>query len=151
MNRTMKLPINAGYKKEILLKTLQVASQVYNQHSEFGFENKSWSKNMMHKQLYRAVRSAFPEFPSALVQTVRDNACESLKSMNSNKKWKSQPIKKPHASLRYDKRTCTLKLLKKEASLSWIDNGRCHLTFEIPDYYEKYLTQNSRNLEFAII
>jgi putative transposase len=139
MQRTLKIPVNVGKHKSALLATLETAAKVYNDHTEFGFTNREWSKKKMHHQLYTASRSKYLNFPSALVQTSRDNACESLKSMNSNGKWKRQPKKKKYGSLRYDQRTFSIDFEKGLAYITVMGPERITVSFALPAYYLKYL------------
>jgi len=65
----------------------------------------SYNKNKAHKELYHLLRLQHPSVPSALLQTVRDNALEAIKAT----KFKRVPLMKPTSGLRYDKRTMTLR------------------------------------------
>lgn len=149
MNRTIKLVITNNINKDILLQTLKVSSEVYNIHANYGFENKCVNKHKLHKELYRFVREKYQELPSALVQTMRDNAIESLLSLKSNKRLKTTPKKNKYSSIRYDKRTCNINLIKQQASLSWIGEGRLKVSFNIPEYYRKYLSWNIRGIQLV--
>jgi len=112
---------------------MEQANEAFNICTEFGFNNKTTSKNMVHHGTYYDVREKYPDLPSALVQTIRDNACESLKGI----KLKAQPTKKEHSSIRYDKRTVRINLSQSEASLSTI-NGRVKGKLASPKYFKKY-------------
>lgn len=57
------------------------------------------------KFVIHLLRLQHPSVPSALLQTVRDNALEAIKAT----KFKRVPLMKPTSGLRYDKRTMTLR------------------------------------------
>ncbi len=146
---TSKLLVDVGEQADLLLATLAAGAQVYNDHAKFGFANKVWSKNTMHRQLYSTMRTNYPGFPSALVQTARDNAVESLKSMNSNNKWKTQPKKKKHGSLRYDQRTFSIDFEKGEAKITAFGPEQVTVTFTVPDCYQKLAGWTVRGMQLV--
>jgi putative transposase len=149
MIRTIKLPLTGTINQEIMLETLRIAAEVYNLHATYGFDNECWSKKQLHKQLYSSIRESYPDFPSALLQTIRDNVCESLKSMHENDAWQSAPRKKQYSSIRYDKRTCTLNLATGQVSLAWIGNGRLKATFIVPAYYQQYISWSVKSAQLV--
>lgn len=117
-----------------VLDTMTIANQSFNVCTEIGFKKQTNSKNKLHHLTYRTIRKKYPELPSALVQTIRDNACESLKGVG----LKTQPKKKQYSSVRYDKRTANLKLTEGSASISSI-KGRIKGKVIVADYFKKYL------------
>lgn len=100
MFRTIKLKL--PYDRTIIetAKQFREATQIV---LNYGFENKTFNKNKLNKGTYRTVRDKIPTLPSALVQTARDTASESLKSTTLDKK-----IKKKSLTIRYDNRTFKL-------------------------------------------
>lgn len=95
-----------------VVETARQAAEVYNLHSKFSIGNKTAAKKYLHEGVYEKAREAFPQLPSAMVQTMRDNVVESVKSYNSRhpkKRWSKQPLKKATSSIRYDKRLFTLR------------------------------------------
>lgn len=99
-------------EKTRVVETIRQAAEVYNLHSKFSVENKTAAKKHLHEGVYHVARELFPKIPSAMVQTMRDNVVESVKSYNSRnpkKRWSKQPLKKPTSSIRYDKRLFTLR------------------------------------------
>ena len=146
MIRTIKLKLSTTPQdRHILLQTLSIGSNIYNIQSSYAFKHNTHSKNILHKDCYRNIRNKYPEFPSALVQTVRDNVVESLKSIKSNAKHDKNhvltkaPAKRQYGSLRYDKRTCSLNLLKGTGVLTWMAKGRFHFNFQLPTYYQQFI------------
>jgi hypothetical protein len=45
---------------------------------DYGFENKTFNKNMINNGAYRNVRERIPTLPPALVQTAKDTASKSI-------------------------------------------------------------------------
>jgi IS605 OrfB family transposase len=67
---------------------------------DYGFVNRTFNKNKLNRGTYKDVRERIPDLPSALVQTARDTASESLKQTKLEKK-----IKRKSYTIRYDRRT----------------------------------------------
>lgn len=126
MFRTVSIPIILPPDALELLKTAQV---IFNEYAAWAFENKTWSKKRAHAELYRVHRGKYPDFPSNLVQTVRDTALEACKGEKNQR-----PVKKKTLSLRYDKRTLTLK--GQTLSLSGFGK-RMKVKIEIPAYFKR--------------
>ena len=101
--RTVSIPIDIP--KERFLGMMGMCADVFNAHSEWAKENKSWSKRRAHLDLYAKLRSEFPQLPSAMVQSMMDCALEAAKSV----KLKTVPKKRQISGIRYDRRTMTLR------------------------------------------
>ncbi len=95
-----------------------------------GEEQHSYNKSKAHDALYRQLRQAHPEIPSAFIQAVRDTAMEAVKAT----KFERVPRKKPTSALRYDKRTMTLR--GDQLTLSCIGK-RAKTILSIPDYFRE--------------
>ena len=67
---------------------------------DYGFMEKTFNKNKLNRGTYREVREKIPTLPSALVQTARDQASESLKHIKLKKE-----IHRKSLTIRYDQRT----------------------------------------------
>jgi IS605 OrfB family transposase len=67
---------------------------------DYGFSEKTFNKNKLNRGTYREVREKIPTLPSALVQTARDTASESLKQTKLAKE-----IHRKSYTIRYDRRT----------------------------------------------
>jgi hypothetical protein len=70
-------------------------AEIFNAHVDWAIANSTYNKNKAHKELYHLLRVQYPSVPSALLQTVRDNALEAIKAT----KFKSIPKKKPTSGL----------------------------------------------------
>ena len=67
---------------------------------DYGFAEKTYNKNRLNSGTYRDAREKIPTLPSALVQTARDAASESLKQTELMKE-----IHRKSYTIRYDRRT----------------------------------------------
>lgn len=128
MKRTVSIPVNLP--SERFLSLMSRCAEIFNAHIDWALANKTYNKNKAHKQLYHLLRLHYPCVPSALVQTIRDNALEAIKAT----KFKRVPRKKPTSALRYDKRTMTLR--GHQLTLSCIGK-RVSLILDVPDYFKE--------------
>ena len=106
------------------------AADIFNQHVDWALKEQTYNKNKAHKALYADLRLQYPDVPSALLQTIRDNAMESVKAT----KFKRHPKKKATSGLRYDKRTMTLR--GNQLTLSCIGK-RVSLILDVPEYFKQ--------------
>ncbi len=127
MNRTVKIKIADNDMRE----TIDQYFEAYRFCTEKGMELRTSNKKKVHDATYRELRKMYPKLPSALLQTVRDAACENLKAV----KLKVKPIPK-NKFIRFDKRTFSFK--DGKASLSTI-NGRKKVVVDIPEHFGKYI------------
>jgi len=128
MKRTVSTRVNLP--SERFLPLMIQCAEIFNAHVDWALANSTYNKNKAHKQLYHPLRLQYPSVPSALLQTVRDNALEAIKAT----KFKRIPRKKPTSALRYDKRTMTLR--GQQLTLSCIGK-RVSLILNIPDYFQE--------------
>jgi IS605 OrfB family transposase len=109
---------------------MQQCAEVFNAHVDWALEHHTYNKNKAHDALYKPLRQLYPDIPSALIQTVRDTALEAVKS----NQFKKCPRKKPTSSLRYDKRTMTLR--GEQLTLSCFGE-RAKTILHIPEYFRE--------------
>lgn len=102
MIRTIAIKI---FNESNLLATMEMANNLFNEYVDWSFEKKSHSKRTCHLETYELFREKYPALPSALIQSVRDCALESVRAT----KFKFKPSKKKWSALRYDKRLITLR------------------------------------------
>ena len=114
------------------LQFLETCNVIYNSYVDWCFEQKSYNKNKAHKELYEKLKIEFPKVPTGLLQTIRDNALESVKAL----KFKFKPIKKAHSHVRYDARTISLRGNQLTFSF-WVDQNRIKSTVQIPEFFKK--------------
>ena len=98
---------------------------------DYGSKSKTFNKYKLNRETYRAIRTAIPNLPSALVQTARDEASEMLKRNRFAK-----TVKK-HLSIRYDNRTFKFYLDSRYVSLTTVF-GRLNFTFKHHPYLEHW-------------
>jgi len=128
VRRTIRLKIQPERPDDIL-NLMSQYSTLYSAHIEWAFLNKTYSKQKAHMGLYEELRKTHPEVPSAMIQAARDNAMESIKAT----KFKRIPRPGNRLTLRYDKRTCTL----RGQQLTFSSIGKRQKTIlQIPDYFK---------------
>lgn len=128
MNRTIKVKLNLSDDDvKSLRETQKIVASCFNDHVEWSFEKKTWSKAKAHKDLYKTLREKFPQLPSAMLQSTRDVALESIKAL----KFKFRPRKSENSGIRYDKRLFSLR--GQRLTLSSID-GRIKTVIQFPEW-----------------
>lgn len=128
MKRTVSIPVDLPCEK--FLPLMGFCADIFNQHVDWALKERTWNKNKAHKDLYADLRLQYPNVPSALLQTIRDNAMEAVKAT----KFKRNPKKKPTSGLRYDKRTMTLR--GYQLTLSCIGK-REKLILTVPEHFKE--------------
>jgi len=128
VKKTIRLKIQPERPDDILNLMIQYG-EIYSSHIEWSLDNKTYSKQKAHEELYADLRVKYTEVPSALIQASRDNALESIKAT----KFKRKPKPKKHATIRYDKRTCTLR--GHQLTFSSIGK-RQKVILNIPEYFK---------------
>lgn len=127
MQRTISLKIDAP---QGFLRFIEICNTIYNRYVDWCFDQKSYNKNKAHKDLYKKFRQEYPSILSGLLQTIRDNALESVKAL----KFKFKPNKKPYSHVRYDQRTINLR--GNQLSFSW-SGGRIKQYIILPKFFKK--------------
>lgn len=130
MQRTVKIRID---NKTELIQTIKTYSEIYKYIADVGLKNKTWNKVELHNLTYKIIRKKYPDFPSAMVQTVRDVASEALKRT----KLKAHINCKEYSSIRLDKRNLRVNFKNNMISISSI-NGRLKFSFNDNRLSEKY-------------
>jgi IS605 OrfB family transposase len=132
MQRTMRLKIENRDVED----TIEQYSKAYYFCIDKGMELRTSNKKKIHNATYHLLRKKCPHLPSALLQTVRDVACENLKAV----KLKTKPIPK-NKFIRYDKRTFSYK--NGIVSISTV-NGRQKFQINFPEFAQKYNDWNCK-------
>ena len=129
MKQTFKIFFDLqGKDRTDLFETFSIVSSVFNDYIDWCFKNNSISKLKAHKNLYSNLRIKYPTCPSALVQSIRDTALESVKAT----KFKFRPKKSKLSSIRYDKRT--LRFEGNRLTFSSIDK-RIKVDLKLSNYF----------------
>jgi putative transposase len=126
MKRTISIPISIP--PELFLPLMEMGAEIFNTHVDWALENKTYSKTKAHKALYQQIKEQYSEMPTALIQAVRDTALEAVKGT----KFQKKPRKKKHSSLRYDKRTMTLRGHQLTLSCT---GAREKIILDIPEHF----------------
>jgi IS605 OrfB family transposase len=132
MQRTIRLKIENQDVKD----TVEQYFKAYCFCIDKGIELHTSNKKKIHNATYFPLRKIYPTIPSALLQTIRDVACENLKAV----KLKGKPIPKSKF-IRYDRRTFSYK--NGTVSLSTI-NGRQKFQIRLPQFAERYNSWDSK-------
>lgn len=128
MFRAMSMSVSLPREK--FLPLMEQCSFVFNAHTKWAVKNKTCNKSKAHYALYATLRDRHPEIPSAMIQEVRDTAMEAVKQ----NKFEKRPRKRRHSSLRYDRRTITLR--GRQLTLSCIGK-RERVVLDIPEYHRE--------------
>ena len=80
-NIKLKLPYDP-----FLLETGRQFREACQMVLDYDFSEKTFNKNKLNRETYKDVRRKIPTLPSALVQTARDTASESLKQTELEKR-----------------------------------------------------------------
>jgi len=122
MRRAVKIKL---VNEPALIETIRQYSKIKQITCDVGLKKKTYNKNKLHKWLYKKLRKQFPNIPSAILQTARDVASESLRKTKLKKKIKG----KEYSSMRLDKRNLRVNLQYKMISISSVD-GRKKMNFQ---------------------
>lgn len=135
MNRTIKVKLTLNERDvNSLRETQKIVADCFNDHIDWSFEKQTWSKAKAHKDLYFMLREKFPQLPSAMLQSTRDTALESVKAL----KFKFRPKKSRNSGIRYDKRLFSLR--GQQLTLSSI-NGRIKTIIQFPEWCREVVTK----------
>jgi len=123
MRRAVKIKL---VNEPALIETICQYSKIKQITCDYGLKKKTYNKNKLHKWLYKKLRKQFPDMPSAILQTARDVASETLKRT----KFKNKIKGKEYSAMRLDKRNLRVNTKHGLISISSI-NGRKKLKFAI--------------------
>ena len=129
MFRTIKLKL--PYDKS-LLETGERFREACRKVLDYGFSAHTFNKNKLNGATYEDIRKAIPTLPSALVQTARDTASESVKQTQLQKK-----IHRKSMAIRYDRRTFKFYPDSRTISLTTL-SGRLVFPVAHSPHIEKY-------------
>jgi len=138
VQRTASLRLNVSDQvSDMLLKTLDHYTHVYNHCCSVGFEHNIKNGIELHKVTYQDTR---PFLPSQLTISARMVATESLKSVFKKMKTgrSCRCPKSKRTSIRYDKNSHTIWFDKKLLSILTCD-GRVRLPIKFNQHFSQYL------------
>ena len=131
MYRTISLQLKGNYPE--LVGAIEQYNHVVNEHIKTCIKLKTTSKLDLHKLLYFRMRKKFPDLPSSLIQSARDNAVEMLKG----NKMCVRTYKRRYSNIRFNKGVAKVFLESGKISLSTIQ-GRNKYSISVPDYFMRY-------------
>lgn len=109
----MRIPLSLTREQLTqVLTTMSTTSAVYAEMVEYALAHKTVSKSKLHEGTYTKLRTQFPEYPSALIQSTRDSMVEGLKSIHTQhpaKRWAIRPNKNFSSAIRLDARTFSVR------------------------------------------
>lgn len=129
MFRTIKLKLPYDHS---LLETGRQFMEACQIVLDYGFSAKTYNKNNLNRATYSEIREKIPTLPSALVQTARDTASESLKQTKLKTK-----IGRKSLTIRYDCRTFKFYPDSLVISLTTV-NGRLSFPVKHSPLIDKY-------------
>ena len=107
MNTSKIMKVIRTYKTKIAIpqdrihdveRLFQSIQQIFNLHTEWAYQHKSYSKRLAHKELYHAIKEQFPGLPVQYIQSTRDQALEAVKRIvkhqKASEKWTGTVPKK---------------------------------------------------------
>ena len=127
MQRTISVKIEMPAK---FADYLANCATIFNRYVAWSFDTKSYNKNKAHQELYSILRKEYPDVPSAIIQSIRDTALESVKAL----KFKFRPFKTPASHVRYDKRTISLR--GEQLSIGWSGDKRIKQIIKLPKFFK---------------
>ena len=137
INVTLKIKLTIDQETaHILDQTIEQYTHSFNRVVTVGWEKSIDKGTHLHNATYYNERD-ITDLPSQLVCSARVKATEALKSAKALKKKKSK-VSKPQSQscpIRYDARSCSIKLSNGVASLATV-KGRQKVSFNLPDYYK---------------
>ena len=151
--KTISVKVNELNHEEYL-SLFSISSHLFNYYTKWGYENKTYNKNLCHKETYQEVTQLFPTIKTALIQSIRDNALECVKA----RKFKSDPpIKKETSGIRLDKRSISLRgyqmtligTTKRHKEIIKVPEVHKNI-FESWDFKMATLTYQKKNKQFWI-
>lgn len=133
MQRTARVNLDLSQEqKDAVIETIRLYSTVYDDYAKWFTSNKTTSKVLGHKAVYYTHNEC--GLPTALIQSARDNASESIKSYNSrfkDKKWKKTPTYTA-LSMRYNLRSMSLRGNLLTFSTT---QKRCRVLIQLPSFF----------------
>lgn len=134
MQRTIKIKLK---NNNDLIETMKIFSKIVRIVNEVAVKNKTRNKTKLHNLSYNSIRKQFPIFPTGLIQTARDIACEQLKKEKDFKLFNFKEL----TSIRYDKRNLRVNTEHNLISISSM-KGRLKLKYSDHKQSSKYKAWN---------
>ena len=148
---TFSLPENLHNKT---LRLFDIIQDIYNRHINWIYETDTCNKLKAHNALYYEIKKLHPDIPVQYIQTTRDNAIESVKSiwsrakrLHKNKSEFKKPYKKLYSAIKLD---LCLFTVKSNGIVTFSNIGkRVKLDFSNNKYFMNLLQTYGNNCVFA--
>ena len=153
MRRSVKLyPAFTPKEREAIMGTMELYEEAFDDFSSYCVYHRTTDRKELQSRMYPYFRALHPEFPSALLQSVRDQATEGIKSFNSNnpgKRYRVAPRLRGNCTMRYTLRAASLR--GNLLTLSTVKE-RIRKVIKIPEFFrERYLSDGSWKFNSALI
>ena len=153
MRRSVRIyPEFSLEEQDAILGTMALYEEAFDDFSSYCVFHRTTSRKKLQADVYPYFRAVHPEFPSALLQSVRDQATEGLKSFNENnpdRKYRVSPKLKGRSTMRYTLRAVSLR--GSLLTLSTVDK-RVRKLIEIPRFFlERYPKEDGWKLNSALV
>ncbi len=148
LKRVVRCPLLIQGKgdQSILLETMRQYAAAARFVRDYGIEHEQHNKLKLHHQTYVEVRK-LSQIGSQLVISARTKAAEMLTARHA-RGYKTVPRISDQLPVRYDQRSSTLWLERREISLATTAK-RLLLSFKVPACFEKYLDWRPKSPELV--
>lgn len=136
MRLTKTIKVKLDTEAALLLPTIHAYTNSFNYVCQVGFSNKKSHSFDLHNLTYKYIRNTF-NLPSQLTCSSRNKASEALNSLKRKKKNYIICPQSKQQAIRYDQRSFSIFLDKREVSLLTI-SGRLKCNIIISDYHKEY-------------
>jgi len=146
LKRSIKLKLDIDLVS--ILPTIEAYTKAFNYVCDVGWNDNDFNKFTLHPKVYKTIRQYLP---SALTNSARDKAAESLKAA-IHRKQKNLKVSKPQSkqcSIRYNSCSFNVWFDRNELSISTI-SGRLKCKFKIADCFKQYLSWRRYSAELFI-
>ena len=113
MRRTVNVyPSFSASEREAIMNTMALYQEAFEDFSSYCIVKHTANRKRLQEAIYPAFRALHPEFPSALLQSARDQAVECVKSFNENhpdRKYRFAPGLDGRCTMRYTLRAVSLR------------------------------------------
>ena len=153
MRRSVKIyPEFSPEEWETILNTMALYEEAFDDFSSYCVFKRTTSRKKLQADVYPYCRELHPEFPSALLQSVRDQAAEGVKSFNENnpdKRYHVSPKLKGNCTMRYTLRAVSLR--GNLLTLSTVGK-RIRKLITIPEFFtERYPKKDGWKFNSALV
>ena len=141
MIRSYKVPIDIPKNRyNDMFSLFSMVKDVYQEHVEWAYQNKTYRKDVAHKELYKQLREKYPTLPCQFIQTTRDQSLECVKRGKFKTK---KPQKRKYSSIRLVN-GCTI-TYRRNGKITFSTVGK---RIKLNINWHDYLDQKLDNMKF---